>query len=96
MGLECKYFNKIKKKNQKQLSKLPAQTLACAGRTPKGKKYRKTNQFFFQSCPHRPCALTHRVCEGNFLIFIFIFIFKIFFGSRLHRQAQTLACAGGA
>jgi hypothetical protein len=55
MGLECKYFNKIKK-NPKKLSKLPAQTLACAGGTqPKNKKTKKTkkktrkkNRFFFK------------------------------------------------
>ena len=48
MGLKCKHFNKIKKKSKKN-SKLPAQTLACAGRTKKKKK--KSNKkidFFFK------------------------------------------------
>jgi hypothetical protein len=28
-----------------------------------------------QSCSHRPCALTHRVYEGNFASFFFDFFF---------------------
>jgi hypothetical protein len=58
-----------------------------------------------QSCPHRPCALTHRVYESNFATLCgnaqglrwqlskkkSIFFFR----PRLHRPGSALVCAGG-
>jgi hypothetical protein len=63
MGLKCKYFNKINKKIQKKFKVASADPGLCR---QDQKKIEKKNRFFLQSCPHRPCALAHRVWEGNF------------------------------
>jgi hypothetical protein len=59
MGLKCKHFNKIKKK----FKVVSADPGLCRRDHQKNKN---KNDIFFQSCPHRPCALAHRVYEGNF------------------------------
>ena len=53
MGLKCKHFNKINKNKNKIQS--------CQRRPWPVQAGPKEIDFFFQSCPHRPC-----VYEGNF------------------------------
>jgi hypothetical protein len=106
MGLQCKHFNKIKKKFKKNFQNCQRRPWPVQAGPKKFKKKFKKNRFFsfkvalidpgpekkkkkidfffkvasadpvrhrtrLQSCSHRPCALTHRVYEGNFASFYF-------------------------